>query len=131
MGAVPKPFSDLLAASPTFQDDAPWAERPAADTSRHLASIIYTSGTTGDPKGVMLSHGSFFHQIDAVNAHFQVSPEDRSLCFLPLSHVYERSWSYLVFHQGAQNHYIGNPRDVLQALSEIQPDRHGQRAAPL
>ena len=69
----------------------------------------------------MLSHGNFFHQIDAVNAHFNVGPEDRSLCFLPLSHVYERTWSYIVFHQGAQNHYIANPRDVLQAFGEVKP----------
>ena len=113
-------FSDLLASS-SSHDDAPRPARPASDTSRHLASIIYTSGTTGDPKGVMLSHGSFFHQIDAVNTYFQVSPEDRSLCFLPLSHVFERSWSYCVFHQGAQNHYIPSPRDVLPAMVEVKP----------
>lgn len=72
-------------------------------------------------KGVMLSHGNFFHQIDAVNANFEVGPQDRSLCFLPLSHVYERTWSFFVFSRGAQNHYLGNPREVLQYLGDVRP----------
>jgi len=114
-------FASLLAQDlPLDALETIAAKRPQ-DTSRHLASIIYTSGTTGDPKGVMLSHGNFFHQIDAVNANFQVGPEDRSLCFLPLSHVYERTWSYIVFHQGAQNNYIKNPREVLQYFGDVKP----------
>ena len=114
-------FRKVLEGEQTAMTAPPRPGGAEDDTSRHLASIIYTSGTTGDPKGVMLSHGNFFHQIDAVIANFQVGPEDRSLCFLPLSHVYERTWSYIVFHQGAQNNYIQNPRDVLQSFGDIRP----------
>jgi long-chain acyl-CoA synthetase len=114
-------FESLLEQALPAGVPGPLAAKHPSDTSRHLASIIYTSGTTGDPKGVMLSHGNFFHQIDAVNANFHINTEDRSLCFLPLSHVYERIWSYIVFHQGAQNHYIKNPREVLPYLEAVKP----------
>jgi len=86
-----------------------------------VASIIYTSGTTGEPKGVMLTHGNFDHQIRAVEKDFKVSPKDRSLCFLPLSHVYERSWSYFVLARGAANWYVSDPKEVLAYLQDARP----------
>jgi long-chain acyl-CoA synthetase len=43
------------------------------------------------------------------------------LCFLPLSHVYERSWSYFVFAVGAQNNYLEDPKQVIEAMQEVRP----------
>ncbi len=85
------------------------------------ATFIYTSGTTGNPKGVMLSHGNLFHQFEAVDTSFNVSGKDTSLCFLPLSHVYERMWSYFVYSKGATQTYLDDPKLVIEYLQEVKP----------
>jgi long-chain acyl-CoA synthetase len=96
-------------------------ERLNTVSSDDIATLIYTSGTTGDPKGVMLTHANFFHQFYAVDENFNVSREDRSLCFLPLSHVYERTWSYYVFSKGAENNYLEDPKKVIEYFQEVKP----------
>jgi long-chain acyl-CoA synthetase len=89
--------------------------------SDDVATLIYTSGTTGVPKGAILTHANFFHQFSAVDDRFTVGSSDRSLCFLPLSHSYERAWSYYVFRCGAENDYIPDPKRVLEYLAEVKP----------
>ncbi len=84
-------------------------------------TIIYTSGTTGNPKGVMLTHGNLFHQLEAVDANFTVTGKDTSLCFLPLSHVYERMWSYYVYFKGAVHTYLEDPKKVIETLGDVRP----------
>ena len=86
-----------------------------------VSTVIYTSGTTGNPKGVMLSHGNLFHQFEAVDVNFNVTSADTSLCFLPLSHVYERMWSYYVYLKGAVHTYLEDPKQVIEAMQEIKP----------
>ncbi len=101
--------------------DAEIAGRQDALTPDGLATIIYTSGTTGPPKGVMLSHANFYTQFRGVNDRFQLDHNDKSLCFLPLSHVFERSWTYFIFHQGATNCYLQDPKEIMSAMAEVQP----------
>lgn len=84
-------------------------------------TIIYTSGTTGVPKGVMLTHANMFHQIEALEVDFNVNSKDVSLCFLPLSHVYERMWSYYVYYKGAVNTYLDDPKKVIETMQEVKP----------
>jgi len=95
--------------------------RLAAAGSEDVATLIYTSGTTGEPKGVELTHSNFFHQLHALDVRFDVGPDDTSLCFLPLTHAYERGWSMYVFYRGAQNYYLDDPKNVVAAMADVRP----------
>jgi long-chain acyl-CoA synthetase len=86
-----------------------------------LASIIYTSGTTGVPKGVMLTHGNFIHNITACCAVVPFVSSDVCLSFLPLSHVYERMVEYCYFYRGATIAYAESIDTVARDLQEVRP----------
>ncbi|MFN8205974.1 MAG: long-chain fatty acid--CoA ligase [Bacteroidales bacterium] len=86
-----------------------------------LVTIIYTSGTTGDSKGVMLTHATFFYTFKIHDERLLVTEADVSLSFLPLSHVFERLWSYYMLYHSAVNVFINNPRDVIVQMSRVRP----------
>ncbi len=113
------PLSAELAAAPS--DFAEVDARLEKASSGDLATIIYTSGTTGEPKGVMLTHGGFTHQVAVLNRYFTITPQDSSLCFLPLSHALERAWSYVVLAGGCLNTYVPDPRTVAEMLVAAKP----------
>ncbi|MBT2990451.1 MAG: acyl--CoA ligase [Candidatus Thiodiazotropha sp. (ex Ctena orbiculata)] len=56
-----------------------------------LASIIYTSGTTGHPKGVTLSHGNLYANIESILAYLELSAGDSILNVLPFYYSYGNS----------------------------------------
>lgn len=114
-------FADFLARGEQAGRGGEIDEHLARADTNDLATLIYTSGTTGEPKGVMLTHGNIFHQFKAVDKDFEISHKDSSLCFLPLSHSYERAWSYYIFASGATNCYVSDPRRVIEYLSEVKP----------
>jgi long-chain acyl-CoA synthetase len=86
-----------------------------------LATIIYTSGTTGEPKGVMLTHDNFMYCFDLHDQRLDVTDLDISMSFLPLSHVFERTWSYYMMHCGAVNVFLENPKEVIEELPLANP----------
>jgi long-chain acyl-CoA synthetase len=86
-----------------------------------LASIIYTSGTTGMPKGVMLSHANFLSNIKAVGHVVSFLPTDTALSFLPLSHVLERTATFVFLYHGATIAYAESVESVSENLLEVRP----------
>ncbi len=89
--------------------------------STDLATVIYTSGTTGEPKGVMLRQDNLMYCFGIHDLRLTVNSTDVSLCFLPLSHVFERMWSYYLLHRGAVNVFLENPKEVITTLAEVKP----------
>jgi long-chain acyl-CoA synthetase len=86
-----------------------------------LASIIYTSGTTGPPKGVMLSHANFVSNIKAVGLVVSFLSTDTALSFLPLSHVLERTATFVFLYHGATIAYAESVETVSENLLEVRP----------
>ncbi|MEF1173706.1 long-chain fatty acid--CoA ligase, partial [Vibrio sinaloensis] len=86
-----------------------------------LLTLIYTSGTTGQPKGVMLDYANIGAQLEGHDQRLSLTEDDVSLCFLPLSHVFERAWTFYVLYKGATNCYLQDTMQVRDALSEVRP----------
>jgi long-chain acyl-CoA synthetase len=95
-------FEQLLRIGQNLIDENPPApnEVCAKVGKDDPCSIIYTSGTTGNPKGVVLSHWNFVSNVQAIQNLFPVFPSDKSLSFLPLSHVLERMAGYYTVING-------------------------------
>ena len=92
-------------------------------TDEDLATILYTSGTTGIPKGVMLTHGGFKAVVAAHKEFFSFDNlyDMKSLAFLPLSHIFERSWTLFVLSQGGEVAILEDPKNILNTLKHVHP----------
>lgn len=86
-----------------------------------LCTIIYTSGTSGEPKGVMLSLANFLHCLHIHDLRLNVDDTDVSLCFLPLSHIFERGWTFNVLSKGMVSYYLRNPKEVVDVVRVVKP----------
>ncbi len=87
-----------------------------------LANILYTSGTTGEPKGVMLRHSNYDEAFRIHDLRLPPMGEnDVSLNFLPLTHIFEKAWTYYCLRRGVTVCINLRPADVLQSLQEVRP----------
>ncbi len=92
-----KSFDEIMEEGIKFNQENPdFAEEEInKGDGDDLSTIIFTSGTTGEPKGVMLSHRNFLHQVENVPKLIEVGPGDIWLCVLPVWHSFERIMQYV------------------------------------
>ena len=92
------------------------------DTSQP-ASIIYTSGTTGVPKGAVITSDALAQALDNTRLHFQGNfhSEDRTLTWLPLSHVFGRFESFLPLEFNSEMVFAENMEKLLANISLAKP----------
>jgi long-chain acyl-CoA synthetase len=61
---------------------------PSSGSEQDLAALLYTSGTTGHPKGAMLTHGNFLHNVASCVAALEVRDDERVVVALPQFHSF-------------------------------------------
>jgi len=106
-----------------FQENpAGFEERWQGVRPDDLATLIYTSGTTGEPKGVMLSHHNFVSNVVSSCSVIPVTEQELWLCFLPLSHSFERmAGHYTPIHVGGTIAYAESVEKLPENLLEVKP----------
>jgi acyl-CoA synthetase (AMP-forming)/AMP-acid ligase II len=67
---------------------ASFSRQQTIPTSDDVALFLHTSGTTSRPKGVPLSHANLLASAANVATTYALTPEDVSLCVMPLFHVH-------------------------------------------
>ena len=114
-------FDEVLRVGETGDFDEELNLRQAAATFSDLANILYTSGTTGHSKGVQLTFGMYHEALRVNNMALEYTDRDVTLNFLPLTHVFERGWTYWGLAVGAVQAVNLRPQDVAQSLREVRP----------
>ena len=118
-------FEDLLALGRSKEaDHGALIDRQLADgTPDDVAIVVYTSGTTGMPKGAMLTHRNMLASAREVARIHGLDRRSYSvLCYLPLCHVAERSFSTVMqLVTGCTVSFAESVDTVVVNLREIAP----------
>jgi long-chain acyl-CoA synthetase len=87
------------------------------------ASIIYTSGTTGEPKGAVITQHGLTTMLLNVETTVKgaFNSQDKTMVFLPLSHVLGRCDSLLPLVFGWQAVYAESIEKLVDNLSVVKP----------
>lgn len=115
-------FDDFIATGDNSETIALVNARLKQLREQDMATIIYTSGTTGEPKGVMLTHANYMKAMVIHDRRITgMSDRDLSMCFLPLTHIFEKAWTYYCLHMGTAVAINRDPNEIRKNLKVVRP----------
>ncbi len=113
----------LERAGETYAQENPGAHaaRVAKIRRDDPASIIYTSGTTGNPKGVVLTHGNWVYEAEAIESLKIIDQDDLILMFLPMAHSFAKVIEAVWFRTGAIGAFVESLEKIVDNAGEVRP----------
>nr|KAF6454511.1 acyl-CoA synthetase long chain family member 5 [Rousettus aegyptiacus] len=101
-------------------------KKPVPPSPEDLCVICFTSGTTGYPKGAMLTHQNIISDaagiLKSLELIFQPSPQEVSISYLPLAHMFERMVQIILYSGGAKvGFFQGDIRLLPDDLKTLKP----------
>ncbi|MGE5422371.1 MAG: AMP-dependent synthetase/ligase [Ignavibacteriales bacterium] len=114
-------LSKLVEKGRSLKNDKEFENRLNSGEPDDMVTIIYTSGTTGNPKGAVHTNRTFLCGIFPSLRYPEAGPHYTSLSILPLSHIFERLWSYGCMSIGVQIGYCPNPTEFLEYMGHYKP----------
>ena len=124
---IDEPHSDELSLEQLealCADDFDVAATAARVRPDDLCSLLYTSGTSGPPKGVQYRHRALMLTMAAIHERVPVSPDGRTISYLPMAHIAERLFShYAAFVFGYTVTSLADLTRLGEALREVRPTR--------
>ncbi|KAM8783157.1 long-chain-fatty-acid--CoA ligase 5 isoform 1-T1 [Rhynchonycteris naso] len=100
--------------------------KPVPPEPEDLGIICFTSGTTGDPKGAMITHQNVVANAAAflkcVEYTFAPTPDDVTISYLPLAHMFERVVQVVAYSCGAKvGFFQGDIRLLPDDMKTLKP----------
>jgi long-chain acyl-CoA synthetase len=102
-------------------NDGAHGARLAALSLEEPASFLYTSGTTGNPKGVVLTHGNWVYEAEAVSELKIIQSDDLVLLFLPMAHSFAKAIEAVWLKTGCVAAFVESIDKIVDNAGEVRP----------
>ncbi len=114
-------LNKMIEQGKALKNDKKFDDRINQAEPDDMVTIIYTSGTTGNPKGAVHTNRSFLNGIFPAWRYPEAGPHFTSMSILPLSHIFERLWSYGCMSAGVKIGYCPNPTEFIEYMAAYKP----------
>lgn len=86
------------------------------------AALLFTAGTTGSPKAILYTHAQIVAGCRAIDGAFPpLEPSDSMVCWLPMSHLFQRMANVAAMNRGLTTYFAEDPRKIMDDVRLIRP----------